>query len=106
MILNNLTYEDQIPLFITWFPELTRGDEANTKIHKYYKKTRAFVTGNLKNSFFIPTYEPLLKYYKENPATKETEFKLPYDGHASDFGSIKLSNIIGHSLKQELSEHQ
>ncbi len=102
VILNDLTKEDNIPLFITWFPYLIQGDEENTIIPQYYKKTRTFVDENLKNSLFISTYEPLLKYYQQYPSTKATEFLLPYNKHATDFGSIELSKLIGDVVKTKL----
>ncbi len=102
VILNDLTKEDGIPLFITWFPYLTKGSEENTTIPQYYKKTRAFVEENLKNSLFISTYEPLLRYYQQYPSTKKSEFLFPYNMHATDFGSIKMSKLIGDVVKTEL----
>lgn len=99
-VLNHLTNEDHIPLYITWFPYLAKGDEGNTTIPRYYKETKIFVAENLKNSVFIPTYEPLIHYYKEHPSTEETRFLLPDDPHATDFGSIKLGKIVGDELKR------
>ena len=105
-ILNDTTKEDSIPLYITWFPYLINSDEENTKIPEYYNKIKTFVAKNLENSFFIPTYEPLLKYYQEYPSTPETQFLFPHNKHATDFGSIKLSHIIGKSLKISIEHHQ
>ncbi len=103
MVLNDLTNEDHIPLYITWFPYLTKGDEQNTNIPRSYKKTKVFIEDNLKNSFFIPTYEPLIKYYQKHPSTRDTQFLFFYNKHATYFGSIKLSKLIGDILKRKLN---
>ena len=79
---------------------LTQGDEQNTEITEYYKQTKTFIEEELKNTFFIPTYEPLIKYYQKYTSTKETEFLFPNYDHATDFGSKKLSKHIGMSIKK------
>ncbi len=89
------------PLYITWFPYLQRGAEADTQIPLYYKQTRDFVENNLSDVSFISTYEPLIKYYKQHPSIDEkTRFLYPYNLHATDFGSEKLGTIVGKQLKQ------
>ncbi len=100
--LDVLAQEQNMPLYITWFPYLKYANEENTKIPKYYQDVKKFVVENLTHSSFISTYEPLIKYYSRYPSDENTRFLFPYNLHATDFGSEKLANIIGKVLKIKL----
>ena len=102
--LNKIALEDNIPLYITWFPYLKYADESNTQIPMHYKKIQKFVDQNLSNAYFISTYEPLIEYYKNNPSNETTSFLFPYNLHATDFGSVKLGTLIAEELQKRINK--
>jgi lysophospholipase L1-like esterase len=106
LVLNAMSLQAHIPLYITWFPYLAKGKEQNSSIPLHYEKTKRFVAAAMKDAVFIPTYEPLMQYYSLQPSTAQTQFLLPHDPHASEFGSLMLGRLIGEEMKKELQKRK
>lgn len=106
LVLNEMSLREHIPLYITWFPYLSKAAEQNTSVPLHYEKTKRFVAAEMKNAVFIPTYEPLMQYYSVYPSTPQTQFLLPHDPHASEFGSVILGRLIGEEMKKELQKRE
>lgn len=106
LVLNEMSLREHIPLYITWFPYLSKAAEQNTSVPLHYEKTKRFVARQMKDTVFIPTYEPLIQYYTAYPSTPQTQFLLPHDPHASEFGSVMLGRLIGEGMKKELQKRE
>jgi hypothetical protein len=99
-----MTKKDGVDLYVTYFPELPYLRESNSSQPKYIEQLNIYIHEHLSNTVTISTYPGIIDYYLKHKVTPKTAFSFEHDSHATDFGNMKLGELIGNAIEKKLKE--